>query len=33
MFNFKIKHSVLKLNVSETPLKEFGFDRLRAEHS
>lgn len=29
MLNFKIKHLGLKLNMSETPLQEFGFDRLK----
>lgn len=33
MFNFKIKHLGLKLNMSETPLQEFGFDRLKVQNT
>lgn len=33
MFNFKIKHLGLKLNMSETPLKEIGFDRLKVQNT
>ena len=33
MFNFKIKHLGLKLNMSETPLKEIVFDRLKVQNT